>query len=92
VVHAPVIHHPFIDLARFDSLPRRCQEYDKSQCGNDRPRELAAGRSRGHQIRFVRASRSESGSQYRELGDYACDGSDPEDCLSQRLIHLGGMS
>jgi hypothetical protein len=83
-----MIHHLHVRLSRLDSLPRRRQNDYQGYRWNHRPRDLSARRRGWHQLRFIAASRRESGPQYRDFRDYARNRCDPEDYLSQRLIHL----
>jgi len=87
-----MIHHLHVTLAGFDSLPRRYQHGTERQRRHDRPGELATSRRCWNQLRFVRAPRDKGGSEYRDFGNRARNHGDPENCLSQRLIHRQEVS
>jgi hypothetical protein len=82
-----MIHH-HVRFARFDFLPGCDKQHRERDHRNDGPHNLAAARCRRDQRRFFDFSRCIRGSQYRDLGDDAREHGDPENSLSQWLIHL----
>jgi hypothetical protein len=87
-----MIHHPQVALAGFDSLPSRNQHGTKRERRYYSPHNLATSWRCRNQLRFVRAPRDKCGSQYRNLGNRARDYGDPENHLSQWLIHRREVS
>jgi hypothetical protein len=89
--HTGVIHHLHVGRSSLDPLPGSDKDGAQSKGGNDRPRQLATSRRGRHQLGSVCSLRYKSGSQYRDFGNEARGRGDPEDSLSQRLIHLREM-